>query len=162
FAAVGYPGLIGCISGINDAGLALVVLETTGAPPEEGPAYSLEGVPFALCYRRLLEECTTIREAEAALRKMKRTTTNNLAVCYQSGRAVFEITPSRVVVRKADKGIGVCTNHFCSDGLKLARPKNPFTTLDRFAILDKARAAEPKLGVEEIRKYLDAANQGEF
>jgi hypothetical protein len=161
FASVGYAGMIGCISGINDAGLALAVLESTGAPPEEGPAYSLDGVPFALCYRRLLEECGTVDEALAALRAMKRTTTNLLAVCDPRGGAVFEITPSRVVLRRSEAGIGVCTNHFCTDGLRLPNPKNAFTTYDRFAVLEKARPGERRLGVEDVRQYLDRANQGE-
>ena len=160
FAAVGYAGMVGCISGMNDAGLALAVLETTGAPESEGPVFNIEGVPFALNYRRLLEECTTVNEALAALRKMKRTTTNNLTICDRHGGAVFEITPTRVVMRRCVKGIGVCTNHFCCDELKLAKPKNVFTTLDRFAIVGKARTDESKLGVEEVQKYLHAANQG--
>lgn len=161
FCSIGYAGMIGCISGMNDAGLALAVLETTGAPADEGPAYSLDGVPFALCYRKLLEECSTIDEALAALRKMKRTTTNNLVVCDRTGTATFEITPTRVVVRRSENGIGVCTNHFCSAETKLAKPKNTHTTLDRFAIVEKARASNAKLGIEEVRQHLDAANQGE-
>jgi predicted choloylglycine hydrolase len=161
FCSIGYAGMIGCISGMNDAGLALAVLETTGAPASEGPAYSLEGVPFALCYRRILETCTTIDEALAALRSMKRTTTNNLVLCDRAGGAIFEITPSRIVRRSCDAGIGVCTNHFCADELKLAKPKNIFATLDRFSAVDKARANDKLLDVESVRKYLDSANQGE-
>jgi predicted choloylglycine hydrolase len=160
FAAVGYPGLVGCLSGINDAGLALTVLETTGAREGEGPVFNPEGIPFALCYRRLLENCTTVAEAEKLLRSLKRTTTNNLAVCDKNSAAVFEITPSRVVVRKPQKGAVCCTNHFCAEELKLAKPKNLFTTLDRYATLEKARTEEKKLSIEEVRGYLDAVNQG--
>lgn len=160
FVAIGYPGVIGCLSGMNDAGLALTVLETTGARAGEGPAFNPAGVPFAMCYRRLLEECTTIDEAAKLLRTMKRTTTNNLTLCDREGGAVFEITPSRVVVRRCEKSIGVCTNHFCADELKLMQPKNTFTTLDRFATLEKARKEEKKLGVSDVQHYLDAANQG--
>jgi hypothetical protein len=160
FVTIGYAAMIGCISGMNDAGLALAVLETTGAPESEGPMFDIEGVPFALNYRRLLEECTTIDEALAALRKMKRTTTNNLTVCDRNAGAVFEITPTRVVMRRCDKGIGVCTNHFCTDELKLTKPRNVATTLERFAIVDKARTAETKLDVDAVQRYLDAANQG--
>jgi predicted choloylglycine hydrolase len=162
FCSIGYAGMIGCISGMNDAGLALAVLETTGAPQDEGPAYSLDGVPFALCYRRLLEECTTVDEALEALRKMKRTTTNNLVVCDRKGAAVFEITPSRVVARRSENGIGICTNHFCTAECKLGKPKNTHATLDRFTILEKARPGDKKFGVEEVRQHLDAANQGEL
>jgi hypothetical protein len=160
FASVGYPGMVGCLSGINDAGLALTILETTGARPGEGPVFNPRGIPFALCYRKLLEECTTVDEAATLLRQLKRTTTNNLTLCDRSGSAVFEVTPTRVVVRRARKGINTCTNHFCSEELKLTKPKNAYATLDRLATLDKARELEKKLGVEDVHRYLDAVNQG--
>ncbi len=160
FASIGYAGSIGCLSGINDAGLALTVLETTGADRSEGPAFNPEGVPFALCYRRLLEECTTIQEAAAMLRGMKRTTTNNLTLCDRHGGAVFEITPSRVVVRRPERHCAVCTNHFCSPELKLSKPSNARTTLDRYATLERVQHSDQKLGIAEVQQYLDAVNQG--
>jgi predicted choloylglycine hydrolase len=160
FAAVGYPGLVGVVSGINEKGLAVTALETTGAPKEEGPPFSAEGTPFLLCYRRLLEECATVAEAEKLLKAMKRTTTNNLTVCDKNGGAVFEFTPSRVAVRRPEQGLTTCTNHFCAPELKLAQPKNVATTLDRFAALARARDREKQLGVAEVQKYLDDANQG--
>jgi hypothetical protein len=162
FASIGFPALVGSISGMNDAGLALAVLESTGADPSEGPAFNPDGTPFALCYRRLLEECTTVQEAERLLRGMKRTTTNNLAVCDKTGGAIFEITPSRVVVRPTKDGIGVCTNHFCSEELKLTRPRELFTTFQRFQTLEKARKEQKQLGIRDVQRYLDAANQGEL
>lgn len=162
FASIGFPGLVGCLSGMNDAGLAVAVLESTGADPSEGPVFNAEGVPFALCYRRLLEECRTVQEAEKLLRSMKRTTTNNLAVCDTKGGAVFEITPSRVVVRRTQDGIGVCTNHFCSEELKLSKSRNLFTTLERFQTLEKARAQGGPLRIRDVQRYLDAANQGDL
>jgi hypothetical protein len=162
FAGVGYAGMVGCISGINDAGLTLAALETTGAPEGEGPIFNPDGVPFALCYRRVLEECTTIPEAEAMLRGMKRTTTNNLSICDLQGSAVFEITPSRIIVRRSENSLSICTNHFCTDELRLLKPKNQFTTLDRFATLEKVRASDKRIGVADVHHYLDAVNQGEF
>jgi predicted choloylglycine hydrolase len=160
FASVGFPGLVGCLSGMNDTGLAVAVLESTGADPSEGPVFNSEGIPFAICYRRLLEECATVRDAEKLLRGMKRTTTNNLAVCDKNGGAVFEITPSRVVVRPTKDNIGVCTNHFCSEELQLSKSRNLFTTLERFSILEKARTERGPLTIGDVQRYLDAANQG--
>ena len=147
------------ISGMNDAGLTVAALETTAR--EEGPRFNAKGVPFALCYRRVLEECTTGAEAEKLLRGMKRATTNNLAICDKKRSVVFEFTPTRLIVRSADKGMCLCTNHFCTAELKLAEPKNTKTTLDRYATLTKALAEEKKLGVTEVQQYLHAANQGE-
>src|SRR5689334_19736321 len=91
---------------------------------------------------------------------MKRSTTNNVAICDRNSSAVFEFTPTRLVVRRGEEGICLCTNHFCTPELKLAQPKNIKTTLDRYAALTKARA-EQKLGVAEVQHYLHAANQGE-
>jgi hypothetical protein len=162
FVSIGYPCVVGCISGMNDAGLALTILETTGADRNEGPVFNPRGVPYALCYRRVLEECTTYQEAEKLLRDMKRTTTNNLAVCDRNGGAVFEITPSRVVVRHTVDNIGVCTNHFCSEELKLSNPRNFFKTLDRFALLEQAQTQSKRLDVNDVQRYLHAANQGDL
>src|SRR5262245_4028347 len=92
FASVGFPGILGCMSGMNDAGLCLAVLETYAAN-DGAPKFNAKGTPYAMCYRRILEECTTIEEAEKLLRSMSRTTMNNLAVCDKKGGAVFEITP---------------------------------------------------------------------
>jgi predicted choloylglycine hydrolase len=153
---------VGVVSGINDAGLAVTALETTGAPKEEGPVFSAKGTPFALCYRRLLEECTTVAQAEKLLRSMKRTTTNNLTVCDPNGSAVFEFTPTRLVVRRPEQGMSTCTNHFCSEDLKLAEPKNIYATLDRYAAVARARSEKKKLGIEDVQRYLHAANQGEL
>lgn len=161
FVAIGWPGMVGVVSGINDAGLCIAALETTGSPKEEGPPFNAEGVPFALIYRRILEECSTIEEAEKLLREQKRTTTNNLAVCDKNGGAVFEFSPSRVAVRRAEQGYTVCTNHFVTKELKLTEPKKMATTLERFETLCKARTEGKKLGVADIQKYLDAANQGD-
>jgi hypothetical protein len=102
FASVGFPGLIGVLSGMNDSGLALTVLEVF-FPGHEG-GFDPKGVPYAMCYRRVLEECTTVEEAEKLLRSLPRTTTTNLAICDKHGGAVFEITPKTVYVRKPVNG----------------------------------------------------------
>jgi predicted choloylglycine hydrolase len=159
FAAIGFPGMLGCVSGMNDAGLALAVLETTGAPREEGLAFDPDGVPFMLCYRRLLEECATVPEAEHLLRGMKRTTSTNLAICDRHEGAVFEVTPSRVIVRRPERGIAVCTNHFCSPQLRLGTPDNRFHTQDRYARLERMSARQEKMSPRDVEKYMHGVSQ---
>lgn len=160
FASIGYPGMVGIVSGMNDAGLAIAALETTGTNKSEGPPFSADGVPFALIYRRILEECSTVAEAEKILRDTKRTTTNHLNVCDRNSGAVLEFSPSRVGVRRADNGTCRCTNHFNTPELKLQKPRNTHTTLDRLATLDKCCVGPEKLGVAEIKKYLHMVHQG--
>jgi hypothetical protein len=155
-ACVGFPGVIGCLSGMNDAGLSLAVLEVFQVRMGE-KGFDASGVPYALCYRRLLEECSTITEALAMLSKMKRTGLSNLAIADRSGVAVFEITPERVVVRPGQEGTCVATNHFCSDELKALLTINFFGTCDRFATLTKVGELQRKLTPSDLQVGLHAA-----
>jgi hypothetical protein len=100
FASVGFPGMLGVLSGINDAGLTVAVLEVY-ATADDSLRVDPMGTPYALCFRRLLEECTTVAEAEKALRGMNRTTILNLQVCDKTNAAVFEMTPKTLHVRRA-------------------------------------------------------------
>jgi hypothetical protein len=70
-------------------------------------------MPYPLLYRTILEECKTVDEAIALLEKTSRQTANNLMLMDASGaRAVAEITPSGVTIRRgaADSAL-ISTNH---------------------------------------------------
>ena len=156
FVSIGFPGMVGCISGMNDAGLALATLEVyTGK--DGSPRLDPKGVPYTLTIRRILEECTTVAEAEKLLRSVKRTTMNNLAVCDKQGGVVFELTPKSVVARQPVDNLCACTNHFRSEAL--ATPEE--MKCDRYDILDKCRL-QATLTLEDIARKLNAANQGDL
>lgn len=152
FASVTFPGLFGCLSGMNDAGLALAVHEVFFAR-DGSPMFDPQGVPYLLAFRRILEECTTVEEAEKLLRSMKRTTRLNLAVCDRQGGGVLEFTPQTVVLRRGEDGICACTNHFCSK--ELASVILPF----RYRILMQAQQM-PKVGLKDVAVKLDQVNLG--
>jgi hypothetical protein len=154
FASIGFPGMVGCLSGINDAGLALAVHEVRKTR-DGSPRLDPKGVPYILAFRRLLEECATVGEAEKLLRDMKRTTMLNLSVCDKNGGAIFEITTKNVVVRQPEADICACTNHFCSKELGAGVP------CGRLPKLDACREAKGKLGLADVAKKLDAVNQGD-
>lgn len=153
FVSVGFPGLIGCVSGMNDAGLCVAVLEVY-ATGDDSRRFDAGGTPYALCYRRLLEECATVEEALALLRSMKRTTLNNLAICDRRRGGVFEITPQRVEFREAERGIAPCTNHFRTDPLRVAG------RCPRYARLAAAMNGDRKLSVADVAARLHEVNQG--
>jgi hypothetical protein len=153
FAAIGFPGMLGCLSGMNDAGLALAVHEVRRTK-DGSPGLDPKGIPYTMAFRRLLEECATVEEAEKLLRSMKRTTMLNLSVCDRDGGAIFEITTKNVVVRKPEGDICTCTNHFCSKDLSVDQHCN------RLPKLDAVREATGKIGLAEVAKSLDAVNQG--
>ncbi len=137
FASVGFPGLVGCLSGMNDAGLSLAILEVMEIKKGE-ERFDIEGTPYALCYRKLLEDCTTIEEAKKLLTTMRRTTTTNLALADRTGVAVFEVSPQKVVQRPALQGVCACTNHYCSEEIKAANTIDLVRTFERLQALEDA------------------------
>ena len=156
FASVVYPGSIGCYSGINDAGLAIASLTTYSA--EDGSIkFNPTGIPYTLAMRRILEECQTVEEAEKLIRSMTRTTMQNLAVCDKRHGVVFEITTRNLIVRHAQDGVCVCTNHFRSN--ELTGSDSPPRCV-RYDTLNESRNFR-RLTVTDVAKQLHAVNQGE-
>lgn len=96
FVSVGWPGLIGVLSGMNEHGLALANMEVTRHPRIPG------AMPYTLLYRTVLERCKTVDEAIDLLQHTPRQTANNLMLMDAAGdRAVVEITPDGIAVRRA-------------------------------------------------------------
>ncbi len=156
FASVGFPGCVGVLSGMNDAGLTIAVLEVYESK-DSSPKFDHRGTPYALCFRRLLEECATIEEAEKLLRTMARTTWVNLAVCDTTKAAVFEITPQSVEVRGAIQGTCASTNHFRTGALA----KN--TDCWRYPLLESLQnATERPISLEQLKKALHRVNQDDL
>lgn len=155
FAAVTISPIEGVISGINDAGLCITMNEISIKKSKDKATFNWDGVPLMLAFRRVLEECGTVAEAEKLLRGMKRTTTCCMTICDKSGGAVFEITPTNLEVRSDENGCVCCTNHFRSDKLCVG--------LDcwRYEKLSPLLAKNaPKLGVKDVFAELDKVNQG--
>lgn len=155
FAAVTISPIAGVISGMNDAGLCVTMNEISIKKTKDKSEFNWKGTPILLAYRRVLEECATVEEAEKLLRKMDRTTTVCMTVCDKKGGAVFELTPKGIEVRKHENGVCCCTNHFRTDKLSVDM-KCP-----RYDKLSPLQAKDgPKLGVKDVVAELDKVNQG--
>jgi isopenicillin-N N-acyltransferase like protein len=107
FAAIGWPGMIGVLSGMNEYGLSLACMEVPR------PARMPTAMPYTLLYRTILEQCRTVDEAISLLQRTPRQTANNLMLMDAAGnRAVVEIRPESVTVRRGDPGAAlISTNH---------------------------------------------------
>ncbi|HEY1921609.1 MAG TPA: C45 family peptidase, partial [Tepidisphaeraceae bacterium] len=107
FAAIGWPGMIGVLSGMNEYGLSLACMEV----PRVGRLPT--AMPYTLLYRAILEQCRTVDEAINLLQRTPRQTANNLMLMDAAGnRAVVEIRPESVVVRRGEPGKAlISTNH---------------------------------------------------
>jgi len=161
FVSVGFPGLVGCLSGMNDAGLSVAVLEVFQAKDGE-TTFDVEGLPYALCYRKLLEECGTIDEAAKLLRSLPRVAMTNLVVADRDGVAVFEVSPRRVEVRRAASGILPCTNHYVTPPLAPKEQVDVCVTLERYDSLSKALDGRSRLSPEDLRHDLERASLGDL
>jgi predicted choloylglycine hydrolase len=154
FATVTFSPITGCISGMNDAGLCCTINEIPLKHSKDKAGFNWAGVPTLLAFRRVLEEGTTVTEAEKLLRDIPRTTTSCLTVCDPNGGAVFEITPKSLEVRSAVNGVMCCTNHFVSDKLGVGRP------CARLPKLLKLQSEQAKLGLTEVFSQLHEVSQG--
>lgn len=107
FVSVGWPGLIGVLSGMNEHGLTVANMEVDRRPRLP------TAMPYTLLYRTVLERCRTTDEAIELLRNTPRQTANNLMIVDAAGnRAVAEITPEGVTVRRGEASAAlISTNH---------------------------------------------------
>ncbi len=151
FASVGFPGLVGVFSGMNDAGLAVATLDVE-ASADGSRKFNPTGTPLAFVFRRVLEECTTVDEAEAMLESETATTWMNLAVCDRDGGAAFEITPENVARRDDEQGVVRCTNHFRTAGLSVGENCQRYDALG-------TQSEDSPLDIAAVQERLHAANQ---
>jgi hypothetical protein len=152
FAAVGYPGLLGVVSGMNDQGLALAVHGVFSAG-RGGTSFDVKGVPCTMLCRHVLEECATVEEAEKLLKQSKHTTALCVVLCDRTRGAVVEVSPGGTAARASEDGLCACTNHFRA-GRRIAAEVCP-----RYATLRQA-ARQDKLRLEDIARKLHEVNQG--
>jgi hypothetical protein len=155
FVSVGWPGLIGVLSGeSHDVALSVMVVHNA-----EG---ARAGVPFQLAFRRVLEQAGSAAEAEAQLRATALTVTNNLMVVDRGGDArVLELHPDGIVARHPDaNGRLVSTNHFVSPERRQARLSFEFiSSLRRYRqVEDACPAGEGPLTIATARRALEAAS----
>ncbi|NQT87525.1 hypothetical protein HQ560_12220 [bacterium] len=137
FISVGWPGIIGVITGMNDLGLTVATLVSTSSAPMQ------PGLPSFMMYRRILEECATPDQALALVRATTRTSANNLAVAAPGAEPlIIEFDAKQVAARRPDRGILMATNHFRSP-VHTARPlphDSRWHTLTRLAGKLRGRA----------------------
>ncbi len=152
FASVTWPGLAGVLSGMNEHGLSLAVMNVYHKKD------TVQGVPYVLLFRRVLETCKTFDEAKAFLEKADRTCGNNLMVVDASGKCgVFELDHEQCKVREPEEGAIIATNHWRLD------PPNESQVCPRWFRLNQLEKAwKGKIGMAEAKKLLQAVPQGEL
>jgi predicted choloylglycine hydrolase len=152
FVSIAWPGVMGVLSGMNEHGLCLANMEVTRGVRVP------TAMPYTMLYRMVLEQCTNVDEAIALLQKTPRQTPNNLMLMDAGGnRAVVELTPESVVVRRAAEASAlISTNH--QRGQESDQPG----ACPRYdALHDVSRADFGHIDVAHIRAMLQQVSQGE-
>ncbi len=105
--SVAFAGMAGVVSGMNVDGLALAA----NAGASDAPIRM--GMPMSLILRQVLEQASSLDEAEAILRNSKGFVSELIMVVDGDAgeAALFELTPDQVERVPVDGDLGV-TNHF--------------------------------------------------
>ncbi len=156
FLSVGWPGMVGATTAMSQQALSLGNLTSylRGTTPN--------GTPTAILYRLVMEEASSIREADQILREAHRTIGNNLLV--SSGRensaALFEITRYEVTKVTPQDGLLVATNHFLSP--ELARRQRPHLLAHSVGRWERLQSLCDRrdVDVDEALRFLADTGQG--
>lgn len=153
FVVIGWPGMIGALSGMNEHGLTLANMEVTRK--RRAPT----AMPYTLLYRTVLEKCTTVNEALELLKSTPRQTANNLMLMDATGdRALVEITPEGISVRRApDLQALVSTNHQRGQDLDSVGHCRRYDTL-----CARSREKFGKLDLASVQHMLADVQQGDM
>lgn len=152
YAAVTWPGMNGVLSGMNEHGLALAVMNVYNK--EE----ALKGVPYIMLFRRILAGCRTFDEAVAVMKASPRTCGNNLMVVDADGKAgVIEFDHAKCEIREPKEGAIIATNHH-----RLGPKNQSFACPRWFRLTQLEQTWHGRIGLDEAKKLLQAVPQGEM
>ena len=112
FAAVGWPGMTGVLSGMNEHGLTVTINAAKSVLPTSS------ATPISILTREILQYASTIEEAyDIAMKRQTFVAESILIGSARDGKAaIIEKSPNKIALFTADdKKQLICTNHFQSE-----------------------------------------------
>jgi len=111
FMSVTWPGMIGVVSGMNDAGLAVTINAGTAEAP------SKSATPISILVREILQYAHNIDEAVkiASMRKTFVSESIMVSSAKDNRTIIIEKSPTKQAVVEVKRSFVICSNHFQSD-----------------------------------------------
>ena len=108
FVSIGWPGMIGVVSGMNDEGL------TVGLLTAYSKDVSFDGMPSCFLMRKVLQYANNVEEAKEIIIQSKRTGPNIFLLADEKEALVVECSATKYALRKPQGGLLYSSNHFLS------------------------------------------------
>lgn len=158
FASVGWPGMIGVLSGMNETGLTV----TINAAKSDMPTSS--ATPISILAREILQYASTIDEAVAIARKRRTFVAESILIgSAKDGRAaIIEKSPEKMALFNGggnDAEQLICTNHYQSETFaqdkrnreNIATSDSPYRFARLQELLEENRPIDPTKAASILR-----------
>lgn len=147
FASVGWAGMIGVLSGMNETGLTVTINAAKSTVPMSA------ATPISILTREILQYASTIEEAYAIAQKRSTFVAESILVgSAKDGEvAIIEKSPDKIGLYRSCTQQMICTNHYQSEAFRTdERNQENLKTSDspyRFQRLEELLGEEQPLDV---------------
>ncbi len=110
FASVGWAGMVGVLSGMNEKGLTVTLNAAKSSPPVSSKT------PISIIAREILQYSANIQEAFNIARKLDAFVSESILIgsAVDGVAAIIEKTPKTTILYSVDGNMIISTNHFQS------------------------------------------------
>ena len=114
FASIGWAGMMGVLSGMNEKGLTVTINAAKGSMPLSS------STPISILAREILQYASNLEEAVGIAKRRNTFVSESILVssAFDKNAIIIEKTPSEIDVYQTDEYPLICTNHYQSDKLK--------------------------------------------